>query len=221
VAPESVRPGTVFGPVTDATANFEYTVGGISQPFPEGDYELFAVCTGQGTVVVSWDAPGSSGSTGVVCGNGSSTMAEFHSERPGLITLRLVADDLATNRAGVAVKVTDPLMVTAQNALSPPPVSTILSGSGTVDALGIAAIDEAGGPVGTYTLSVVCAGEGTLRATFTAGEATASKSVPCSPTPEAIDIQLVTTQAGVKKDIIFEPDTAASGVVGYAFHVTG
>ncbi len=218
IKPEDARTGTVFGPVTETTDGWEYSLGSDALPFPEGRYQLSAVCLGQGTIQVFWNASGSSGSTGVVCGDSAGITTSFHSAQPGLITLRVVADERAENRAGMAIVVTDPLVVRAQNALATPPLSPGLGGSGFAPT---GAVDESGGPVGVYTLTVACAGEGSLRATFTLGAATTSRTVPCTHTPQPIDIPLTSTRADAAKIVELEPDAVAIAAAGYAFHVTG
>ena len=72
---------------------------------------------------------------------------------------------------------------------------------------------------GTYTLTVACAGTGTLRATFTIGEATASRTVPCAEMPRPIDISLDSPRVGAEISVELEPDADARGAAGFAYCV--
>lgn len=215
VEPGRTRPGTLFGPV--GGSGFSYGLGTAEQPFPAGDYELRAACVGAGSVAVSWSAPGSTGTVTARCGAGP-VQASFRMAGPGSIDVRLAGDDSARGRAGIAVIVTDPLVVTAVNAL-PPSLYVLTSGSDLATSIRQDALGNSS-RTGLHVLGLACAGQGNLTVTFSVGAAAASKTVVCADPPGLTSLQVQASAAGLPLTVRIEPDSAALGAAGFAYQVS-
>lgn len=218
--PDDSRPGLLFGGMR--AANSSYTFGTADEPFPAGGYSVSAVCVGAGGIDVSWEDRGQVKRLEVRCGDDPKGGGELRLVSPGTIRVWLDVDAAAVGRAGAAVMVTDPRTVTAVNALGTP-VHQVSGGSGSFNRSGAGRmdVDQSGSKPGHYTLVVVCAGAGTVKATITIGDATATNSVPCRNVPlSPVSITLPSTRMGLPLAVSLEPDESASGSAGYAYAVT-
>jgi hypothetical protein len=204
-------------------------MGTPAEPFPHGDYELAAVCRGNGNIDVTWIEGGQIRHLPVPCGDSKPTAAsQVHLAQPGTITLRLHPDAEAQGHAGAAVMVTDPRTVASRNALGPLAASAT-GGSGFMERDNVTGksinrmdVDESGTRQGTHTLTVTCAGSGSIKATLTIGESTSTttarcQALPASPSPATITIHVA--QAGLRLSVHLEADGQAAGTAGYAYRI--
>jgi hypothetical protein len=105
----------------------------------------------------------------------------------------------------------------ARNAL-PSYSSQVTGGSGALmsDMLDVS---EGEYRAGSYTLAVVCAGTGSVRAIFTVNATAVAQTVTCSAAPRVVSIDLDALVAGTEISVVLVPDDAAIRSAGFAYAV--
>jgi hypothetical protein len=216
-----IRPGIVFGGANGDPAASSYELGTPAQPLPAGEYGLEAVCLGQGRVTVSAH---SSSVTPVdvdlvvECGGGVGAIS-FTMDSAGILELTIRPGGEAMRGVGVAAAITDPRIVAARTAIGPPPETT-RSGGEAVLYNPVVSVDESGTEVGDYTLTVACAGTGTVDVTFDAGTTSASQPIVCTP-PGTLAVMTLTSPAtGLSTTVSIVPNETATGRAAVTYRVT-
>ena len=201
-----------------------YEFGSAEEPFPQGEYQLHALCLGRGKVSLGWStAGGIQGSLVLDCGNGDEDRhgyGAFTALVPGILKVTVTPDDKAKGRAGLAVVVTDPRIVLARNALGEPGPDLVLGGESIVPTGNIGGVDESGADVGDYRLSMACVGAGSVDVTFTIGGASQSDSLACTKAGVQTSLTVGSPTAGATMSVVVEPDSAATGQAAIAYRVT-
>ncbi|GHJ44344.1 hypothetical protein Cs7R123_16860 [Catellatospora sp. TT07R-123] len=214
--PEQARPGMLFGPVGAGVSGFSYSFGTPQDPLPLGEYTLRAVCVGgAGQVRLRWEAADSHRYVSVPCDE-TVTQLTVALTAVSAATITFSGDDRAGGHSGIAVTVTNPNLIRAEQAFLSATGPFLSRGSGELNATR-RDVDEAV-TSGSLRLDVACAGAGVVTVRLILGGSTDTAEVPCTSSPQLVTLRLDDARGG-PLTVELDPDQEAFKVSAAAYRV--
>jgi hypothetical protein len=200
-------PGVPWVYSANVPSALTHDFGTADSPYAAGTYEADVACVGSGQITVGWAGPGV-GQPAVIHCDGGFDHQLLHPTAAGVLRLSVTPDAAAAGRAWIAVQLTDPDIVVAEQAVNQSSTGELLGGGSQVyldQTPGYGRVDYHSTP-GRYRLVVGCVGAGVVTVTLTVGDRVGTTAVTCSRSdPTVSSVTVSTDLPETKYEVTLEP----------------